>query len=107
MIIIYPMLVSKAVSENITPGIAKTLEAFLLVHSQDSIMSSPEAKRVYNFKLKGKKIVAKEEEIHNDSSVLRHQNRNEKSRAEKKKQENPAKSRRKRRRKRTMENEKS
>ena len=40
MIIVFPMLVSRAVSENSIPGIAKTLENYIIVHKQDMIMSS-------------------------------------------------------------------
>ena len=39
MIIVYPMLVSRAVSENSVPGIAKTIENYIIVHKQDMIIN--------------------------------------------------------------------
>jgi len=40
MIIVYPMLVSRAVSENSIPGIAKTVENFIMVNIQNEVMSN-------------------------------------------------------------------
>lgn len=40
MIIVFPILVSRAVSENSIPGIAKTLENYLIVNKQDLIINS-------------------------------------------------------------------
>lgn len=40
MIIVFPMLVSRAVSENSIPGIAKTLENYIIIHKQDLIINS-------------------------------------------------------------------
>jgi flagellar motor protein MotB len=62
MIIIYPMLVSQAVSENVIPGVAKTLESFIIVNAQNMIINNGELKRKsnMNFKLKGNKLFMKE-----------------------------------------------
>ena len=38
MIIVYPMLVSRAVSDKAVPAIAKALELYLIVHKQDEIL---------------------------------------------------------------------
>ena len=40
MIIVYPVLVSRAVSEISIPAIAKTLENYIIVHKQDALISS-------------------------------------------------------------------
>jgi len=40
MIIVYPMLVSRAVSENSIPGIAKTVENFIMVNMQNEVISN-------------------------------------------------------------------
>lgn len=63
MIIIFPMLVSQSVSENAIPGIAKTIEGYLIVNKMNEIMSSPEVKKHSMFKSfnsRGKLFVAKE-----------------------------------------------
>ena len=60
MIIVYPMLVSKAISENIVPGIAKTLESYIIVNAKDTIISNPAVRKEYNFKIKGRNLVMKE-----------------------------------------------
>jgi hypothetical protein len=43
MIIVFPMLVSRAVSENSIPGIAKTLENYIIINKQDLIINSANA----------------------------------------------------------------
>jgi len=60
MIVVYPMLVSQAVSENVVPGIAKTLEQYIIVNMHNDVVSSPEVKRRYNFKIKQGKFFATE-----------------------------------------------
>jgi len=40
MIIVYPMLVSRAVSENSIPGIAKTVENYIMVNMQNEVISN-------------------------------------------------------------------
>ncbi|MFW9871760.1 MAG: hypothetical protein ACFFG0_01575 [Candidatus Thorarchaeota archaeon] len=44
MVIVFPMLVSQSVSENVIPGIAKTIEAYLIVNHMSDIMDNPEVK---------------------------------------------------------------
>lgn len=62
MIIIYPMLTSRAVSENIVPGIAKTIESYIIINAQNSLVSNPALKKQnYNFKIKGKNLTLKED----------------------------------------------
>lgn len=60
MIIVYPMLVSKAVSENIVPGLTKTIEQFIIVNLKDTILSNPEVKKKLNLKLKNGRLMATE-----------------------------------------------
>jgi len=60
MIVVYPMLVSKAVSENVVPGIAKTLEQYIIINMHNDVVSSPEVKRRFNFKIKQGKFFATE-----------------------------------------------
>jgi len=43
MIIVYPMLVSRAVSENSIPGIAKTVENFIIINRQADIINNVNA----------------------------------------------------------------
>lgn len=40
MIVVYPMLVSRAVSENSIPGIAKAVENYLIIHKQANIINT-------------------------------------------------------------------
>jgi len=54
------MLVSKAVSENIVPGIAKALELYILTYSHDQYLQTAGQSRNVNFKIKGGKITATE-----------------------------------------------
>jgi hypothetical protein len=54
------MLVSQAVSENIVPGIAKTIEQYIIVNMHNDVVSSPEVKRQLNFKIKRGKFFATE-----------------------------------------------
>lgn len=60
MIVVYPMLVSKTVSENIIPALAKTIEQYIITYGMDDVISHPERTRNVNFKLKGNMIVAQE-----------------------------------------------
>lgn len=64
MVIVFPMLVSQSVSENVIPGIAKTVESYLIVNHMSDIMDSPEIKKsglMKGFRSKGKKgWIAKE-----------------------------------------------
>lgn len=62
MIVVYPMLVSQAVSENAIPAIAKTLEQYIIIHLNDEVVSSPEVKRNFNFKIEKGKFIVKESE---------------------------------------------
>jgi len=50
MVIVFPMLVSQSVSENVIPGIAKTVEGYLIVNHMSAIMDNPEVKRRGPFK---------------------------------------------------------
>ena len=45
MIIVFPMLVSRAVSENSIPGIAKTIENYIIVNYQDMIINNKDIKK--------------------------------------------------------------
>lgn len=45
MVIVFPMLVSQSVSENIVPGIAKTVEGYLIVNHMSTIMDDPMVRR--------------------------------------------------------------
>lgn len=63
MVIVFPMLVSQSVSENVIPGITKTIEGYLIVNNMSDIMDSPEIKGTglfKGFRKKGKSWVAKE-----------------------------------------------
>jgi len=46
MIVIFPMLVSQSVSENVIPGIAKTVENYLIVNATNYIMAAANFKGV-------------------------------------------------------------
>jgi len=50
MVIVFPMLVSQSVSENIIPGIAKTVEGYLIVNHMSQIMDNPLIKQTGKFK---------------------------------------------------------
>ena len=62
MIVVYPMMVSSAISENTLPAISKMLEQYILVYMQDDYMTAvntlggPKPKLRYKFK--GKLLVA-------------------------------------------------
>ena len=45
MILVYPMLVSKSVSENSIPGIAKTIENYIMINAQDMIVNNKAIKK--------------------------------------------------------------
>jgi len=63
MIIMFPMLVSQSVSENAIPGIAKTIEAYIIVNNMSDVMDNPEVKKtglMRGFRQIGQKWVAKE-----------------------------------------------
>jgi len=60
MIVIYPMLISQAVSENIIPGISKTIEGYILANAKSAVVDNPDVNRNFNFKIKNKKLVAYE-----------------------------------------------
>lgn len=62
MVTIYPMLVSNAVSENVIPGIAKTLESYIIVHNMNDVLTNPAGPRQLNYKIKSGRIFAKESE---------------------------------------------
>lgn len=51
MITIYPMLISRSVSENIVPGIAKAVESYIIVYSMDDVISNPWAPKNVNYKI--------------------------------------------------------
>ena len=44
MIALFPMLVSNSISRNIIPGIAKTLENYMIVYGMKSIMEKARKK---------------------------------------------------------------
>lgn len=50
MVIVFPMLVSQSVSENVIPGIAKTVEGYLIVNNMSDIMDDPMVRRTGLFK---------------------------------------------------------
>lgn len=60
MIVVYPMLISKTVSENIIPALTKTVEQYIITYGMDDVISHPERKRNVNFKIKGNQIIAQE-----------------------------------------------
>jgi hypothetical protein len=60
MILVYPMIVSQAVSENIVPGLAKAVESYILIYAKDTIITNPYVQRNFNFKIKGGKLYAHE-----------------------------------------------
>ena len=60
MLIIYPMLISNAVSENIIPGIVKTAEAFIVVNQKIWIIDNPDVKRKFKIKLKSGRLTMQE-----------------------------------------------
>ena len=60
MIVVYPMIVSNAVSETALPGIAKMLEQYLLAYSKDDILGEIGIQRRVNFKIKGGKLFMSE-----------------------------------------------
>ena len=56
MIVVYPMLVSKAVGGNIIPGISKMLENYLVVYNMNDILGNIKTARKINYKIRGKKL---------------------------------------------------
>ena len=54
MIVVYPVIVSRAVGENIIPGICKMLENYLVVYSMDDILGNIKSTRKVNYKIRGK-----------------------------------------------------
>ena len=60
MLVIYPMLISKSVSENIVPGLVKTVESYIVVNMKDGLLTSRDIKKNLNFKIKSGKIIATE-----------------------------------------------
>lgn len=60
MIIMYPMLVSQAVSENAIPGIAKTIESYILTYGHHALVSNSALPRNFSFKVKGKNLTLSE-----------------------------------------------
>jgi len=60
MIIMYPMIVSKGVSENIVPGLTKTVEQYIIVNAKDTMLSNPEVMKQVKLKIKGGKLFAQE-----------------------------------------------
>ena len=60
MLVIYPMLISNAVSENIIPGIVKTVEGFIVVESKNMIIDNSNVKRRYKIKLKSGRLTMRE-----------------------------------------------
>jgi len=56
MIVVYPMLVSKAVGGNILPGISKMLENYLVVYNMNDILGNIKTARKVNYKIRGKKL---------------------------------------------------
>ena len=60
MIVIYPMLISQVVSENIVPGLIKTVESYIVGNAKDLLVSDPAVMKKIQLKIKGGKFVAKE-----------------------------------------------
>jgi hypothetical protein len=56
MIVVYPMLVSNAVTQNIIPGICKMVENYLIVYSMDDVLGNIKKQRKVNYKIRGKKL---------------------------------------------------
>jgi hypothetical protein len=50
MVIVFPMLVSQSVSENVIPGIAKSVEGYLIINHMSDIMETPEVRTLGNVK---------------------------------------------------------
>ena len=44
MIVVYPMMVSNAVSENTLPALGKMLELYILTYMQDDVLNSMNGK---------------------------------------------------------------
>jgi len=62
MIVVYPMIVSNAVSENTLPALTKMMEQYVLVYMQDDILSSINGmyggpRPQLRYKIKGNKII--------------------------------------------------
>lgn len=57
MIVIYPMLVSRAVGPNVIPGICKMIENYIMLYSMDDVLSEVRIQAKMNYKIKGKKIM--------------------------------------------------
>jgi len=62
MIVVYPMMVSNAVSENTLPALGKMMELYILIHMQDDVLGSMNGKfggprPTLRYKIKGKKII--------------------------------------------------
>jgi len=62
MIVVYPMIVSNAVSENTLPALGKMLEQYILVYMQNDVLSSINGKYggprpQLRYKIKGNKII--------------------------------------------------
>lgn len=62
MIVVYPMMVSNAVSENTLPALGKMLELYILTYMQDDVLNSMNGKfggvkPKLRYKIKGNKII--------------------------------------------------
>lgn len=56
MIVVYPMLVSRAVGDNIIPGICKMIENYLIAYHMNDVLGDVRQRRRVNYKIRGKKI---------------------------------------------------
>lgn len=63
MVIIFPMLVSQAVSENSIPAISKTVEIYIAGNKMGEVINNPNFEKAVNanYKIKGGKIIATEQ----------------------------------------------
>ena len=57
MIVVYPMLVSRAVGPNVIPGICKMIENYIMLYSMDDVLSEVRIQAKMNYKIRGKKIM--------------------------------------------------
>jgi len=67
MIIVYPALISRAVSENAVPGICKSLENYIMINQQDILINQvntqPIGQRFGKIRQVGNKLIARESVI--------------------------------------------
>ncbi len=60
MIVVYPMLTSDSISQNVLPGVCKALERFIIVYRLDTVLKRVDKQINIKFNIVGKNIQVKE-----------------------------------------------